>query len=122
VAQPYSDQVKAAVLAALLSGQSLRSVAQHSGVSRRTITAWRDASQLTGSALVAPQKKQAIGEQVYGLMEETIEALRAQLRATSDEVWIKRQSAADLAIFHGVLSDKCTRLLAAFRPEHVDSD
>lgn len=114
--QPYSDQVKASVLAALLSGQSLRSVEQQYGVSRRTISAWRDAAHLTGTELGLPQKKQAIGEQVYALMEESIETLRAQARVTSDPVWIKQQSAADLAIYFGVLSDKCFRLLAAFRP------
>jgi transposase-like protein len=106
-------ETRAAVLAAIASGQSINSISQQFGISRRTITGWRDQAQLP---TVAQQKKQEIGQKVYELLEDYIETLRVQVRVTRDEAWIKRQSAGELAILHGVLSDKSVRLLAAFRP------
>ena len=43
-------------------------------------------------------KKAAIGEQVYRYLEHSIEMLDCQVRVLRDPVWLKKQSAADLAI------------------------
>lgn len=112
----HPPETRAAVLAAVASGQSVNSVAKQYGVSRSTARMWKTQAQLPSAAMVSQQKKEAIGEQVYGLLEESIAALRFQLRTTQDEEWIKRQSADNLAVFYGVLADKSIRLLAAFRP------
>lgn len=118
----YPPETKAAVLAAVMSGQSVNSVAKEHGISRTTITHWRDVADRAPATLVQQQKKEAIGEQVYGLLEDSIAALRFQLRTTQDEEWIKRQSADSLAVFYGVLADKSIRLLAAFRPAADTND
>jgi transposase-like protein len=109
----HSPETRAAVLAALAAGESVNRVSQQFGVSRRTISGWRDQAQLP---TVAQQKKVEIGQKVYELLEDYIETLRVQVRVTRDEAWIKKQTAGELAILHGVLSDKSVRLLAAFRP------
>lgn len=110
----YPPETRAAVLAAVASGQSVNSIAKQYGISHAAIRRWRDIA--LAPPIGAQQKKQAIGEQVYGLLEDSIETLRVQVRAMRDEEWIKKQSAADLAILHGVLHDKARNVLAAFRP------
>lgn len=108
----YPPETRAAVLAAIASGQSLNSIAKQYGVSRRTVQLWRNEAHLP---VVTQQKKEVLGEQVYGLTEDSITTLRVQLRAAQDEEWIKRQSADSLAVFYGVVADKLIRILAAVR-------
>jgi transposase-like protein len=112
---PYSLDVKAAALAALATGESLHSVARRLGISRATLRRWRGSA----APLVAqgdPQKTQQIGAQLCGFLEESIETLTTQARVVRDDAWLRRQSAADLAVLHGVMFDKTARLLAAFEP------
>lgn len=120
MATAYSNQTKAAVLASLSTGGSVRGTAKAHKVSETTVRAWRAEAGLQPAPL-GPQKKADIGEQLYGYLEESIATLVAQLRFARDPNWLARQNAADLAVFMGVTADKATRLLAAFRPA-PDSD
>lgn len=117
MAEPYSPEVKAAVLAALATGGSVAGVAREFGISRRTVTGWRDAASLPDGGTVAQEKKAHLDEQLFGYLQESIAALRSQLGVFTDQDWLKKQSAADLAILHGVITDKTTRLLGALRPD-----
>jgi transposase-like protein len=117
MAQPHDPRTKAAALAGLATGESIHSVARRLGVSRSTVQRWRDAAHVPTPGLVGPQKKQELGEQVYSFLEESIETLAAQVRFARDEAWLRRQSAADLAMLFGVLNDKTVRLLAALQPD-----
>ncbi len=114
--QPHSPETKATALAALATGESVSSVARRLGISRTTATMWRDAAGLHESTAVVQEKKAAIGEQLYGYLEDSIETLDQQVCCMRDETWVKQQSAAGLAMLHGVLFDKTWRLLAAFQP------
>ncbi len=118
--KPHPPEKKAAALAALASGESVRAVAQRLGLSRTTVAMWRDAAGLNEPAAVVHEKRQALGEQVYELIEDSIRTLRVQLRVAADESWLKQQSAGELAVFHGVIADKTVRLLASLRPTSDD--
>lgn len=112
---PHDEQTKAAALAALATGTPLAQVSRELGISRPTLTAWRDAA---GLAPALQQKAEAdLGEQLYGYLQGAISALTAQLAVFADPAWLRTQSAADLAILHGVINDKTARLLAAIRPD-----
>lgn len=116
----HSPEVKAASVAALLGGETIASVSRRTGIARSTLVKWRTA--LTGDApLISQQKKEAIGEQLYGLLEDSIAYLRFEVRTTADADWIKNQAADQLAIYHGVVFDKSVRLAAALRPAGTDS-
>jgi transposase-like protein len=116
MAKEYPPEVKAAVLAAILTGSSIASVAREHGVSKRTVSRWKDETQ-SGAQMDAPQKEKALGlgELVYGYLTESITTLRLQVAFFRDETWLRQQSAADIAILHGVVTDKAVRLLAAIR-------
>jgi transposase-like protein len=111
----HSPETKAAALASVLAGETVAATARAYGVDPGTIRRWRSQAGVD-TAIVQQQKKVAIGEQLYGLLEDYVETLRVQVRVTRDEAWIKKQDADKLAIFHGVLSDKSVRLAAALRP------
>jgi transposase-like protein len=115
----YSPEVKAAALAAVLGGEAVASVSRRTGIGRATLIRWRNETGVDRTA-IAQQKKEAIGEQLYGLLEDSIAYLRYEVNATRDEKWIKRQDADKLAIYHGVVFDKSVRLAAALRPPERD--
>lgn len=120
MATAYSEEIRAAVLADLMTGSSLNATARKFGVDRNTIRRWRGDAGLTVPPPVALEKRANLGEQLYGYLEDSIGALRSQLAVFADPDWLKKQSAAELAILHGVVADKTARLLAAARPGEPD--
>lgn len=111
----YAPETKAAALAAVLGGESLSSVSRRMGIGRNTLIRWRTEYGADGAA-IAQEKKEAIGQQLYGLLEDYIAYLRFEIRAVQDTAWIRKQRAHELAIYHGVVADKSVRLASALRP------
>lgn len=110
----YSDETKAAALAALLSGQSIGDVAKEYKIPRGTIRSWKS-RQANGEsvATVATEKKIEVGELLIEYLRANLAALKAQVDVFSNPDWLKKQSAADAAVLHGVMTDKAVRLLEA---------
>lgn len=103
----YSDETKAAVMAALLAGQSVSSVAKEYRIPKGTVSSWKKRS-----AIPATQKKD-IGDLLTKYLETNLEALQAQAEAFKNPVWLAKQNASDAAVLHGVMTDKAVRLLEA---------
>lgn len=111
----YGAEVRAAVLADLLSGLSLRKTAKKHGVSLATVNVWKAAerSVLDQSSTV---KKEELGELVIELIMDNLRGLRAIARLPVDDPeWLKKQSAHDLALYAGVQTDKLIGVLNALR-------
>jgi transposase-like protein len=110
----YSDELKAAVMAALLSGQSIASIAADYRIPEGTIKSWAS-RQANGEivATVATSKRERIGELLLEYLALNLEALKAQARVFADAEWIKGQAASEVAVLHGVVADKGIRLLEA---------
>lgn len=113
MAQQHSDETKAAVLAALLTGQSVSEVARAYELPEGTVKSWRSRAKSQTVATVATPKKENIGEMLIRYLEDNLIALRAQLVVFSDPDWLRKQTAADAAVLHGVMTDKAIRLLEA---------
>jgi transposase-like protein len=107
----YSDEVKAQVMAALLAGQSVNAVAREYNIPKGTVSSWKD-RDVPNVAKDATQKE-SLDNLLFGYVQESLKTLKAQVIIFSDESWIKRQSASELAILHGVITDKAIRLLEA---------
>jgi transposase-like protein len=107
----YSNETKAAVIAALLEGQSQAFVAQEYKVPRSTIQGWKKAhdEQVAGNS--GPKKE--IGTLLLEYLETNLNTLRVQAQFFTDESWLRKQDAAALATLHGVMTDKAVRLLEA---------
>ena len=117
----YSDETKAAVMAALLAGQSASSLAREYRIPEGTVKSWQS-REVNGSrvAIVATQKKEQIGELIVNYLGELLVTLHAQQKVFQDEKWLKQQSASEVAVLHGVLADKGIRLLEALADKEED--
>lgn len=110
----HSAETKAAVLAALLTGQSAAEVAKAYSLPEGTVKSWRERSNSTqGVASVAPDKKGHVGELLVTYLEASLKTLHEQVVFFRDPAWLAKQNAADAAVLHGVLTDKAVRLLEA---------
>ena len=96
-------------MAALLTGQSVSSVAREYSIPKGTVSGWKRQAQ--GVAGVATQKKERIGELIIEYVEAALDSLRSQVEAVGNEKYINKQSASELAVLHGVIADKAIRIL-----------
>lgn len=116
-ARPHDDQTKAAVMAALLTGQSIGETARQYAISPNTIRAWRNATGLGGTHPVAPEKRADLDELITRYVRENLTTLAVQAEHFRDKAWLLEQPANELAVLHGVAADKAIRLLEAYRPD-----
>ncbi len=110
----YTAEKKAAAMAALLEGQAINKVAADFQLPAGTVKAWRH--RMKGAATetkVATEKREEIGTLLVDYLHANLKTLRAQQLVFSDAVWLKTQDAGDLAVLHGVMTDKAIRLLEA---------
>lgn len=112
VKRQYDPDTKAAVMAALLTGQSVASVATEYDIPKGTVKYWR--AQAGVSSQVDPQKKGEIGDLLLAYLRANLTALEAQAQVFADKAWLKNQPASELAVLHGVMTDKAVRLMEAF--------
>lgn len=115
--------MKAQAMAALLQGQSVSSVAKEYKVPKGTVSGWKTQAfnQVNGVADKATQKKEIIGDLLISYISSSLETLQKQVKAFSNEEWLKKQSASEVAVLHGVIADKAIRLLEALAGEAEES-
>ena len=109
----HSPEVKAAVLAALMTGQSVNAAAAEYHLSKSTIAQWRDEPREP----VRTQKGAEFGELVADYLRESLITLKTQVVSFRDVAWLLKQPASELAVLHGVVADKTIRILSAIEPE-----
>ena len=119
----YDPQMKAAVLASLLAGQSVSSVAEEYEIPRGTVSSWRRNADPTALYDVDQPQKREVGDLLMVYLRANLQALTAQAEQFADKEWLKQQDASELAVLHGVMTDKAIRLLEAFgRNDDSDSE
>ena len=105
----YSPEQRAAVLSALLEGQALSHVAKEYKMPYSTVRRWRE-NQKAGR--YADQDK--VGDLLLQYLQTNLETLRKQAEFFCDRDWLEKQSASEVAVLHGVMSDKAIRILEAY--------
>lgn len=117
MAREYTDETKGAVMAALLAGQSVSSVARDYEIPKGTVAYWNATVQR-----IPTQKGDVadIGEQLLAYVRAALDTLRKQMSVFGDETWLKRQTASEVAVLHGVLADKTIRLLEGLADNAAD--
>lgn len=111
----YSEETKAAAMAALLQGQSVSSVAKEYKIPKGTISGWKVKAHEAkdGVGMKATQKSE-IGDLLVDYLKANLIALKAQSEQFADKEWLSNQEADSAAVLHGVMTDKAIRLLEAF--------
>lgn len=114
MARSYSDETRAAVMAALLEGQSVRDVARKYDLPRGTVGHWASELHRDGRPVVSDSKKQEIGELLLDYLRANLATLKAQAELFAQADWLKKQEASQAAVLHGVMTDKAIRLIEVF--------
>ena len=113
----HTEETRAAVMAALLEGQSIGKVAEQYHVPKTTVARWnREGVPGNGT------QKEQIGALVLEFLRESLQTAIAQVVIFRDEKWIKRQDASQVAVLYGVNLDKAIRLLEALGASEATSE
>ena len=111
--KPHSDELKAAVLAALIAGEGVEEVAEHFNLPLATVGTWKKEINPKQFETLRNKKQKNFGDLLSSYLSETLETLSIQARHFRDKDWLERQSAAELGVLHGIQTDKAIRLLEA---------
>jgi transposase-like protein len=129
------DRAKLQALVDLKAGGSVYGVAKAAGVTPATVRRWRDQARAAGetfpppaapppgdpcdpqtkhqsAAWVSPLPPGDVERHLAVYMAEALEALHVQIALFADREWLQEQSAHDVAVAHGVIFDKLSRLAA----------
>lgn len=105
-----SKHIIAAAQAAIILGTPSAQVSEQFGISLPRINQWRN-SLIATSAI---GKRDRLSEMLFAYIEQEMKSLLAISMVTSDEEWVMRQTASDLAHYVAVKSDRLLMLLQAF--------
>lgn len=118
----HDDAVRAAVIAACLAGQSVTQVAKEHGLPVGTVKSWMSRARAGSGLTVGEDRSMTIGDLVFDNLEAMLAAQTEIVRSVSkDAEWLRNQTASELGIFLGILSDKSFRIIEAL-PEPEDAE
>lgn len=119
--QRYTDEVKAKVVSEWTAGASFPQLSHAHDVPVSTIQGW--VKGRTRSKLVTKKSLQEydFDEAAEHLIDGSVRAYQAILRAAEDPEWIKGHSPSEAAILAGVIADKLYRLLGAIERPASDA-
>lgn len=107
----YDQQTKAAVMSALLAGQAVSEIAEKYQIPESTLRSWKLRHRDVAS--VGQEKRDEIGDLLFEYLKTTLRTLTVQAEHFGDKTWLTKQEAQQLAVLHGVTTDKAIRLLEA---------
>lgn len=112
------EERKAGAFADLLSGASVTAVAARWGIHRNTVARWRAADPELSSSHFREDVQEDLSKLVVKHLQQQFTAQEAILAQANDAEWLSKQSARDLAVLFGVISDKQVRILEAATPTY----
>jgi hypothetical protein len=116
------DGTRAAIMAALMTGQGVTEVSKAFQVSKATVSRLKASLSEEHLKQLETKKEHDFGELLAGYLRETIVTLTAQARTFRNEDWLKKQPAGELAVLHGVQTDKAIRLLEAIEQANAEHE
>src|SRR5690242_1280588 len=111
MAKAINPETKAAVLAALLAGQGVNEVATYYSIDKATVSRWKKAIPEGQLQQIATEKRERLVDLIEAHLTASLKGATAAAGQVHDDDWRFRQSAENLAVFYGVLTDKSIRLL-----------
>ena len=101
-------------MAALLTGQSVSSVAKEYEIPKGTVSDWKRLALKKAEGVGnEPTQKNEIGDLLMEYLGANLRSLKVQAEHFGDKTWLASQPADSLAVLHGVQTDKAIRLLEA---------
>lgn len=109
----HSDEVQAQVMAALLAGQGVTEVSEQYNLPDSTVSDLRKRVDEEFGNLRNKNRGAQIENLLFDYLTANLTALKKQAEAVSENEYIQRQPAGEIAVLHGVMADKSVRLLEA---------
>ena len=107
----HSPETRAAVIAALLAGQGVNDVAAAYGLDSGLVSRWKSTIPATQLQQVAVEKKERLVDLIENHLTASLKGAAKCAEQAHNDDWRNKQSAENLAVFYGVLSDKSIRLV-----------
>jgi hypothetical protein len=107
------DSKRAAVMAALLAGQSVNKVAEDYKMPKSSVSRLKALIPAEQLEQVGIQKGEQIADLIAQNLEASFRAIHNILQQTENAEWLNKQPADELATLLGVTSDKVFRVLEA---------
>lgn len=107
----HSPETKSAVIAALLAGQGVNEVAASYGLDSGLVSRWKSAIPESQLQQVAVEKKERLVDLIESHLIASLKGAAKCAEQAHNDDWRNKQSAENLAVFYGVLSDKSIRLV-----------
>lgn len=109
----HSEEVRAQVIAALLSGQGVNDIARAYNLPPATVS--RLKSEIADEKLeqVGTEKRERIDDLLLDCMSENLRALNRIVKTSSDAEYIKKQPAESVAVLYREIASTTVRLLEA---------
>lgn len=123
--KPIDPAIKSKAVAEVIAGRPVREVARQYGVDPGALSRWRQAVVVNPLPSPYARSRDAMIEQVFDTVYESLDGVRAIARLTADSDWLRRQDAGQLAQLAGQLYDRSTRMLHGLRPvveEVIDAE
>ena len=108
----HDDAVRAAVIASLLAGQGVEETAKEYKLPQSTVSTWKKTAQSKFDELRS-KKGEDFDELIFSYLRASVKSLAIQAEHFADKEWLKKQPASELAVLHGVQTDKAILLLSA---------
>lgn len=117
----YDPEVKAAVMAALLAGQSVNAVAKEYKIPKGTVSSWakREAETLDRVRQDAVQQATTgqpvseVGSLLLDLLTSSLRSLKNQTEVMGEKEYLRKQPLQEVAVSYGIQMDKAVRLIEA---------
>lgn len=113
IVKQHSENVKLEAIGLYMQGHSYTFVANKLGISVGTAKTWKHNIMPSITAEMRKDWAEQIEYNLYRTIIMAQHAMMEQLEVMSDSEWIRKQTASDLAVLHGVTHDKVVRLLEA---------
>lgn len=107
----HTPETEAAVMAALLSGQGVNEVARQYSLSPSVVSRIKSSIDSEKLEQAGMQKKERLVDLIEGHLMASLKAAIALAEQANDGAWRNKQSASDIAVFYGVISDKAFKLV-----------
>lgn len=109
----HSDELRAAVMGALLAGMNSEEVAKTYKLDSRLVRRWKQEIDRDKLAEVARKREYDFTGLLLECAKAGLESFQAICRTTQEASYIRSQPASELAILAGVQFDKGLRILEA---------
>ena len=115
MANTYTAEVKAQVIAEWKAGSSLGQLVKAHGIPKATVQNWVSTHERLQLVQVPNTKTEPydLDKMAVELVDGSRRAILSIYRLAEDIEWLRSQNAADVAVLGGVISDKLYRLLGA---------